>query len=119
MSEITGWQRMARSANNCSQPRAWGKDPSNDLDSGSSGCQRCQVTDLAELYPPEAGLLSCALTRRSRFHRSFFSKTGNKNGTATVVLNECNRAYPKEEPCTPEQPLKRQMPPYRNARGIR
>ncbi len=80
MSALTGCQRMARSANNCSQPWAWGKDPSNDLDSGGSGCQRCQVTDLAELYPPEAGLLSCALTRRSRFHRSFFQRRGIKVG---------------------------------------
>jgi len=53
MSALTACERMARSANNCSQPWAWGKDPSNDLDSGGSRCQRCQVADLAELYPPK------------------------------------------------------------------
>jgi hypothetical protein len=36
-----------------------------------------------------------------------FRKTGNKNGGMRVVLNEWNRAEPKEESCTTERTLKR------------
>jgi hypothetical protein len=52
---------------------------------GASRGQRCQVTDLAQSYSQEGGLLSPA--RRGEVDpRVLFSKTGNKSGTAAVVL---------------------------------